>query len=186
MEIVSPFGHSSFGFRHSSFVINFSSASNMAQFTFSLDGVLRHRKHVEQERQRELAVHQQRVRECENELRQLDQTLKGNLADVRENRLVGKLDMGFLAAYRRYSASVQRKGTEIAQRMAIFQRQVETAQKALAEAAKQRKIVEKLREKQFERWKEELSRKEAAELDEVSTRMVGWRATLQADELMND
>jgi flagellar FliJ protein len=154
----------------------------MAQFTFTLDGVLRHRRHVEQECQRDLAKHQQRVRECENELRQMDQALKGNLADIRENRLIGKLDLGFLAAYRRYAASVQRKGTEIVQRMAVFQRQVETAQKALAEAAKQRKIVEKLREKQYDRWKQEVSRKEAAELDEVSTRMIGWRAAIHEQQ----
>ena len=155
----------------------------MAQFTFTLDGVLRHRKHVEQDCQIELARLQQQVREAENELRQLDQSLNGSLADIRQNRLTGKLDLGFLAAYRRYVASVQRKGAVIAQRMALIQRQVETARQALAEAAKQRKIVEKLREKQFERWRTEQARKEAAELDEVNTRApaFGWRGALEEE-----
>ncbi|HET6251161.1 MAG TPA: flagellar export protein FliJ [Tepidisphaeraceae bacterium] len=158
----------------------------MAQFTFTLEGVLRHRTHVEQDRQRDLARVQAQMRDAENELRQLDQTLSTSLGDVRENRLTGKLDLGFLAAYRRYVASVHRKGSLIAQKMALIQRQVESAQNALAEAAKQRKIIEKLREKQFDQWKREQSRKEAAELDEVSMRLVGWRASLAEEELKEE
>ena len=37
-----------------------------------------------------------------------------------------------------------------------------------------RKIIEKLREKQFERWKQEVARKETAELDEVSMQLSYW------------
>jgi flagellar FliJ protein len=146
----------------------------MAQFDFPLEGVLRHRKHVEQERQRDLARFQQQMRAAQDELRELDQTMQASLSDVRQNRLVGKLDLGFLAAYRRYIAAIQRKGMVMAQKMALIQRDLDKAQKALAEAAKDRKIIEKLREKQHERWKLEVSRKEAAELDEVSMRLVGW------------
>jgi flagellar FliJ protein len=154
----------------------------MAQFDFPLEGVLRHRKHVEQERQRDLARFQQQMRAAQDELRELDQTMQASLSDVRQNRLVGKLDLGFLAAYRRYIAAVQRKGMVMAQKMALIQRDVDKAQKALAEAAKDRKIIEKLREKQHERWKLEQSRKEAAELDEVSMRLVGWALRNDVEE----
>ncbi len=147
----------------------------MATFDFPLEGVLRHRRHVEEECQRNLARFQQQMRDAQAELRELDQTLQGNLNDVRQNRLVGKLDLAFLAAYRRYVAAVQRKGTTMAQKMALIQRDIDAARKSLGEAAKQRKIMEKLREKQFERWKQNLARKEAAELDEVSMRMTSWR-----------
>jgi flagellar FliJ protein len=147
----------------------------MAQFDFPLNGVLRHRKHLEEQCQRELAGFQEKMRLAQDELRGLDQALQASLTDVRQNRLVGKLDMGFLAAYRRYVASVQRKGTVMAQKMALTQRDIDAAQKKLAEAAKQRKIIEKLRDKQKERWKQELDRKEAADLDEVSMRLAGWR-----------
>ena len=99
--------------------------------------------------------------------------MQASLNDVRQNRLIGKLDMGFLAAYRRYAASVQRKGTTMAQKMALVQRDIDAARKKLAEAAKQRKIMEKLRDKQKERGKQELDRKEAADLDEVSMKLAG-------------
>jgi flagellar FliJ protein len=143
----------------------------MAQFTFSFAGVLRHREHVEQECQRAVAGVQQRMREAQDALRELDQSMQGNIADVRNNRLVGRLDMGFLAAHRRYIASVQRKGTTMAQKMALIQRELDTARAALSEAAKQRKILEKLREKQLQRWTMEKDRKESAELDEISMRL---------------
>lgn len=143
----------------------------MPQFHFSLEGVLRQRKHAEEECQRKLAFALAKMREIEDSLRELDQTLQASLTDVRQNRLTGKLDLGFLAAYRRYVASVQRKGTTMAQRMALLQRDVDFCRKNLAEAAKQRKIIEKLRDKQLEKWKLEQVRKEAADQDEISMRL---------------
>ena len=153
----------------------------MAQFDFPLEGVLTHRKRVEEECQRNLARFSQQMREAQNALRELDQSMQGSVSDVRDNRLTGKLDLGFLAAYRRYVASVQRKGLVMAQKMALIQRDIESAKKALGEAAKQRKIIEKLRENQYAKWKTELARKEAADLDEISMRLAGWQMAEQAN-----
>jgi flagellar protein FliJ len=148
----------------------------MPKFDFPLEGVLRHRKHVEQEKQRDLARLQSDMRQAQDALRELSQTAQGNVNDVRDNRLLGRLDLGFLAAHRRYIAAVQRKGVAMAQRMSLLQREIDQAQTALAEAAKQRKIMEKLREKQKDRWTADLARKEAADVDEVSMRMAVWNA----------
>jgi flagellar export protein FliJ len=48
---------------------------------------------------------------------------------------------------------------------------VDSARVSLAEAAKQRKILEKLRETQEQRWREELSRKETIAADEVAMQL---------------
>ena len=43
--------------------------------------------------------------------------------------------------------------------------------------------MEKLRDKQKERWKKEIDRKgEAADLDEVSMRLVGWKEGTSEDD----
>ena len=147
----------------------------MAHFVFALEGVLRQRSHLEQECQRKVAAAQQKMRQAQDVLRELDQAMQHSLADVRQNRLVGRIDLGFLAAYRRYVASVQRKGTTMAQSMALIQREIDAAKAELANAAKERKIIEKLKEKQFERWKTEVARKDAAEMDDVSSRMAAAR-----------
>jgi len=143
----------------------------MAAFDFALEGVLRHRANIERQRQRDVAAIQMQMRRLESELRELDQTARQATADLRERGLVGRLDMGLLAAHRRFIASVQRRGMVLAQRMALLQRQLEAARLALAEAAKQRKIIEKLKERKYAAWLAELSRKEAAQMDEMGVQL---------------
>lgn len=143
----------------------------MAKFVFKLEGVLRQRTFVERERQRALAVVRQQMSDLQESLRRLNGSVQATNDDVRANRLTGTLDLNFLAAHRRYLVAVQRQGMELAQRMALVQRQVDEAQQALAEAAMQRKVIEKLREKQLERWKAEQARKEMEALDEVAMQL---------------
>ncbi|MGH7215328.1 MAG: flagellar export protein FliJ, partial [Tepidisphaeraceae bacterium] len=132
----------------------------MPKFVFQLDGVLRQRKHIEREKQRELAVVQAQMAQLQIELRNLNETVQVSNDDTRRNHLTGRLDMNFLAAHRRFIISTQRKALALMHKMALVQRQLDEARKALAEAAKQRKVIEKLREKHRERWMERLSRRE--------------------------
>lgn len=143
----------------------------MAKFTFNLEGVLRQRKHVEQEKQRALAGKLAVVVELQNTLKQMQQTVDTSTQDLRENRLVGRLDMSFLAAHRRFMAAMQRQGMAIAQKIALAQRAADEARAELIEAAKGRKAIEKLREKQFERWRAEQARREQAQLDEIGMQL---------------
>jgi flagellar FliJ protein len=143
----------------------------MAKFIFQLDGVLRQRKHVEDQRKRELSVIQQQMSMLDAELRALDASVRTAEDDLRQNRLVGKIDLAFLAAHRRYAFAMQRKAMGIAQKMAGVQVQLEKAQRLAAEASKQKKILEKLRERRFARWREQLERRDLIEMDEISTRL---------------
>lgn len=152
----------------------------MAKFVFKFDGVLRQREHIETMRQRELAVVQQEMTRLQTELRQLNESVATSTDDLRSNHLTGRLDLSFLAAHRRFMLAMQRKAMGLVQQIAAVQKRVDAAQAALAEAAKQRKIMEKLREKSFERWRSELARKEMMETDEISMQ-IGYRNSL--DEL---
>jgi flagellar FliJ protein len=140
----------------------------MAKFVFQLEGVLRHRMNIEHQRKRELAVIQGQMAALDAELRGLDKSVRSSEDDLRKNRLVGRLDLAFIAAHRRFMVAMQRKAMGIAQKMGAVRVQIEQATKNLAEAAKQRKIMEKLRERQFERWKEDLEKREDAEMDEIA------------------
>lgn len=143
----------------------------MPKFVFQLQAVLRHRTMLEEQRQRELGLAQSELSKMDAELRAMDETTKGVSDDVRNNRLTGTLDMAFLAGHRRYVLAMQRKAMELVGRMAQQQVVVEAARKALAEAAKQRKIMEKLREKQHDRWTAEQSFKELEQLSEVNMQL---------------
>jgi flagellar FliJ protein len=143
----------------------------MARFIFKLDGVLQHRERIEQEHQRALAVVTAELVRLQGDLRQITDEMNRNAADVRDNHLVGKLNMSYLAAHRRYMLGMQRKMQNSVEVIGAQQQLVEAARAHLAEATKQKKILEKLRERYHERWKVDQARQEASALDELATQM---------------
>jgi len=143
----------------------------MAVFVFKLDAVLRHRERIEKDRYRELSIRDAEMKRLESELKTLNQELEGSTADVRDHHLVGRLDMRYLAAHRRYMLGMQRKVLALAQKMTHQQKLVDDARRALFEASKQRKILEKLRERQHLRWNDAQARREANDLDEIVAQM---------------
>lgn len=134
---------------------------------------------AERERLRDLAVAQGEMTRLQQELKALNDSLRGIAQDMKENHLVGTLDVNYLAAHRRYTVATQRRGNQLVQDMARQQRKVDEAQRLLAEAAKERKVIEKLRERQLERWKAEVMRKEQADADEVGAQF-GFRQMVEA------
>ena len=143
----------------------------MSKFVFKLAGVLRQRKHVEQEKMRALATALKIQADCERELEQLNATVQKSNDDVRRNHLVGILDMSFLAAHRRFMNAMHRQSAGIQQKIAQARQKVLEARTALAEAARQRKVMEKLREKHQERFRAEQAAKEFRELDEIGAQL---------------
>jgi flagellar protein FliJ len=143
----------------------------MAKFDFQLEGVLRHRHRIEREKQRDYAVAQAEKTKAHEALRSLDEHVQQAAKDLRDNHLIGEIDLSFLAAHRRFMQAMQRRGLVLMQEYQTALKKVETTQTALAEAAKQRKILEKLRERQQTRWADALARKELAQLDEVAMQM---------------
>lgn len=143
----------------------------MAKFTFQLDGVLRHRTNIEHQRKRELAVIQTQMTALDAELRALDASVQNSVTDLRTNRLVGRIDLAFLSAHRRYAFAMQRKAMGIVEKMGAVKIQVDAAKRNLAEASKQRKILEKLRERLYARWREAIERRDVAEMDEIAMQL---------------
>ena len=149
----------------------------MAKFTFNLEVVLRQRQRAEHERQRELAAAQSEMTRLQAELKALNDALRASSAEMKAGHLTGTLDVNYLAAHRRYTVAMQRAGHVLVQDMARQQRKVDEAQRLLTEAAKERKVLEKLKERQRDRWAAELQRKELAELDEVGMQLARRQAT---------
>jgi flagellar FliJ protein len=143
----------------------------VAQFLFHLDGLLKHRKNQERQRQRDLAAIAADMALLEQQLGALNGTVSTTLDDLRTNRLVGKIDVQFLAAHRRYILSVQRKTASIAQNMAAVQKRIDEARLGLMEAARQRKMLEKLREKHHQDWLAKQNHREFLEADDIGTRL---------------
>src|SRR5438876_9894825 len=103
----------------------------MPKFIFKLEGVLRQRKHVEQEKMRAVAMSLKHQSDCEAELQGLNDNVKQTNDDLRRHHLTGVLDMSFLAAHRRFMNAMQRQAISIAQKIALAQQRVTEARTAL-------------------------------------------------------
>jgi flagellar FliJ protein len=158
---------SSFCILHIAFCIY----SIMAQFNFKLHAVLRQRELVEQDRQREFAVAQAEKVAQQAELKRLDDAVRAALLDLRQNQLVGVLNLSYLAAHRRFMADMQRRGVAQLLKVEEASKKAEAVRVLLAEASKNKKIIEKLKEKQQAAWAETLARKETAAMDEIAMQM---------------
>ena len=143
----------------------------MARFVFKLETVLKQRKRLEQEKQRELAVRHAKQVALEDQLKRMDESVKQASEDLRRDHLTGSIDLSFLTAHRRFLTSMQRQGMQLVQQIAAAKAHVEDARRQLAEAAKRRKAIDRLRERAFEAWREDLARHEMAELDEIGTQI---------------
>ena len=147
----------------------------MAAFHFRLDPVLRHRRIVEDERQRELArlLRERMILEA-----QLRSTQEGISDDKQRmgGALVGRVDVGRVRAHAAYAGQAAVRAQQIAMKLMALHRQAEQARSALLEAVRGRKAVERLKEKQHRRWLERRKRHETAELDELATQAYGREA----------
>jgi flagellar protein FliJ len=143
----------------------------MARFKFTLQALLDRREQIEQDRQRDLAAAQSVMTALQQELTALNTHMQSSIDDLRTGRLIGRLDLQFLAAHRRYVLSVERRAMTLAQKMAIQQRAVDEARTRLVAAARDRKMLEKLREKRKADFQTEQARKDFAELDDAISRL---------------
>jgi flagellar export protein FliJ len=154
----------------------------MAKFVFPLQPLLAHRERTEQERQRDLAIVAAELVSARFELQRVEAGVRDALDDLRQNHLVGKIDLPYLAAHRRFMLAMQRQGAVKAQAVKVAQAKVDAAQRLLAEAAKQRKAIETLREQQRDRWADAQARHEAVAADEVAMQMAYHDGGAVADE----
>ena len=142
----------------------------MDKFVFALDGVLRLRQRMELLRQRDLSAATLRVRGLELQVRDLDRQVRDCAAEVRRSHLTGRLDVGFLRHQREYLEAMRTRAAEIAREITAGQIEAEKARRAMEDEMRQRKVIEKLRQRQFERWSGEQRRAEIEQADDAAAR----------------
>jgi flagellar protein FliJ len=141
------------------------------QFVFRLAALLTHRAQIEKEKQRKVGRIQQEINAL---LRQVQETQARIVAEDRSlsaGELLGRLDMLYIAYEKKYVGNLHVRILLALQKKAELDRTLAAARAELLEAARARKVIEKLREKQFARWRLEQDRKEAAIMDEIGTQL---------------
>ncbi len=140
----------------------------MARFRFTLQAALDHRAAIEREKQRSVAALERERLALEEAIRQCHLALQREHAASR-SALLGVLD---LRAVRRQASVSKRHHASAGQaalRLAGVHQRLAAARAELLQAARRRKAVELLRDRRYEQWRLEQSRREAAAVDELVT-----------------
>jgi len=140
----------------------------MPRFRFELDPVLRVRRLREQEKQRALAECEQARRDLEDRLRRHQENLAQGKEMMRE-AVVGRVDLAAMRGQAQASMQVQRRANEILLALAGAYQRIERARAELAEATRDRRAIELLRERRYAKWKADIEKAEIGFLDDLAT-----------------
>lgn len=142
----------------------------MAKFRFPLRAVLEQRERIERDHRIAVAQAEQTRLQAEREVRAYQQSIVSIKNDLREALAPGSGAVNLREARLQANASLHAtlRTQQAALKLAGAMRRVEAARAGLMEAAKERRALELLRERQFEAWKLRLNRAEANELDDIA------------------
>ncbi len=140
----------------------------MPRFTFRFSTLLKHRRHLEWQCQRDLATRLRTQMILKNQLRTMQETISQSKLDIATS-LVGKVDVDAVRRIGSHGAHMQLRGQQVVLRLAHIERDIHQARSALIDATRQRKALELLRKKHFEAWQAEQRRRETNQMDELAT-----------------
>ncbi len=139
---------------------------------FPLQKVLEYRKHLENMRAVELGKKRAEHLKAEQELqtlhRQKEEMLEEASREISEHK---EIDLVRLKVQKEYLENLNARIGKQKEDVRHLEKEVEKQREALNGAVKERKMVEKLKEKFTERVKAEVKHKEEIKIDEVAIRM---------------
>lgn len=141
----------------------------MTQFRFRLDPLLKHRRRLEGEKQRALAVLERQRLAIEERIRAMQQRISDNKSELSRN-LLGPVDTAAIRSQAAMCMQLDAQTVRLVVTLAEVYRRIERARAELLEARTRVKAIERLRERRYEQWRHTQTKRETAELDEVGAR----------------
>ena len=138
----------------------------MAGFVYRMQNILDVKYKLEEQKKQEYAQIQGRLNDAEAYLRDLEQRLEQDIDNLRE-ATSGRLKLLEIESCKN-AITFRRDQIDRQQRVVMSLRgEVERARIRLNEAMQDRKMHEKLKENQFEEFKQEMNRQESKEIDQL-------------------
>jgi flagellar FliJ protein len=156
----------------------------MARFKFRLEALLTHRQQVEKEKQRRVAQIQGEIQAVVRHIQETQTRIAAENRTLGTRELTGRLDMQYIAHEKRFVGALAVRISLAMQKLAGLERTLAAARAELLVAARARKVIDKLREKQWRRWRMEQERKEAAVIDEIGTQLAVRNGTEEMVEAL--
>ena len=139
------------------------------RFTFRFETMLKIRRQREDEHKRIVAGRLREIRRVRQELGTLDRQIHDELASIRRGQEPGTIDMVQVIRHRRWLGQLHKAVLEGQAHLGVLEAKLSQERVVLAEAAKQRRILDKLRERQYERFVKEQDRIETLAADDMTT-----------------
>ena len=143
----------------------------MKRFQFRLQPLLKLRKMQEDQKRRIVGMLLAEINEQQQQALEMAGAVEEQGRLLKKQRAEGSVDLEWFASYRSYVMHMQRAINERIEKVTQIQKQLVGARRELAEAAKQTRILDKLKEKRKTRYDRELAKSEIRDQDEISTNM---------------
>jgi len=140
----------------------------MKKFKYRLETLLKVKSQIEKEKQREHAETLRKVYEQKERLNQIDCKRRDNMGRQRQAQ-EGTFSIVDMLFFTRYFLKLKRETIAGGELLRGLQRTTEEKRQDLVKASKERKIYEKLKEKQQKKYNDEIEMVEKKELDEIAT-----------------
>jgi flagellar protein FliJ len=139
------------------------------RFTFRFETMLKIRREREDRHKRIVADRIREIQQIQERLGALGQQIEQEVNAMRSSAAPGVLNMQQIVHHRHWLGHLNKNILDEGARLRFLEARLAQERAALAEAAKQRKVLDKLRERQEGRYIKEQGRREMQELDEMAT-----------------
>ena len=156
----------------------------MKKFNFRLQSLLRLRKQQEDDKKRVVGNLLTQINEQQQQALQMSQSIKTQGEKLKEQYASGCVDLDWVSHYYRFVSHTRMAINQRILNVTEIQKKLTVARRELAEAAKQTKILDKLKEKQRKRYDRKLKLLENAQTDEIGANTFTWNRK-QKQEIMN-
>ncbi|MBN1489509.1 MAG: flagellar export protein FliJ [Phycisphaerae bacterium] len=151
------------------------------QFVFRLETLLKLRKQREDRQKRVVAERLRQITRTQDEIRGLEWQIVGQVSAMRDEAAQPRLDAQNLAKNRHWLSRLHRSRLEADAHLRLLEARLAQERAVLAQAARDKKVMEKLKERQRERYLQGLDRQEMIAADDLTiTRFLFNRAVDEA------
>ncbi|MGO8688218.1 MAG: flagellar export protein FliJ [Thermoguttaceae bacterium] len=149
----------------------------MSKFKFRLSTLLRLREAARDERRAELAEAYRVDDTLRQQLQRTDQELQSLRAQRRQGMQPGAVDVDRLVESQRYEMTLSAQRLQIVRQRETVQGEIERRRQVLAEANRDLRVLENLRDKQAGQHRQQEERREMKRIDEVAQQQALREAT---------
>jgi len=141
----------------------------MKKFKFRLENLLRLRRQEEDQKKQVVGILMSKIQEQQQQALEMAAAIQQEGQKLKQHYTEGTVDLDWVGHYRVYVMHLQQAINERIKKVAEIQEKLKVAREELVKAAQQTKILEKLRERQKERYDRASQRIETVQQDEISS-----------------